>query len=152
MKKDCLTWEETPLGRFVAEQEFYNRNQVDKFKYREILKKGRQRIKNLRAINSSVRRIEKDVTFDLFTIEGGDFEVSVPVGRIDLLTDKEIIEVKVYPEWKNAIGQVKSYGKFFPEKSLRVHLFNTPEKGIPNYIKEVFIEEDIRLTHDFQPL
>jgi len=98
MKRDCLTWEETPLGRFAAQQEFYNRNQVNKFKYREILQKGRQRIKNLRAINSAVRRIEKDVTFDLFTIEGGDFEVSVPVGRIDLLTDKEIIEVKVYPE------------------------------------------------------
>lgn len=40
----------------------------------------------------------------------GDQEVSVPGGRIDILTTDYAIEVERAPKWKNSIGQALWYG------------------------------------------
>jgi hypothetical protein len=53
----------------------------------------------------------------------GKTEVTTPVGRIDILTKTEIIEIKSSKNWKNAIGQVKAYGQYHPDRRLRIHLF-----------------------------
>lgn len=52
---------------------------------------------------------EKVVRDALESRIGGMPEVLCPAGSIDLLTINEVIEVKHYREWKNAIGQVMSY-------------------------------------------
>lgn len=44
----------------------------------------------------------------------GRIEVPTEAGRIDILTDTEVIEVKRSNKWKDAIGQVKSYGYYYP--------------------------------------
>lgn len=54
---------------------------------------------------------------------GGLIEVATPAGRIDLLTDSEIIEVKAIKDWKAALGQVLVYSAFYPEHQKRLHLF-----------------------------
>ncbi|MDV3002505.1 MAG: hypothetical protein N5P05_004160 (plasmid) [Chroococcopsis gigantea SAG 12.99] len=54
---------------------------------------------------------------------GGLSEISTPVGRIDLLTDTEIIEVKRFGDWKAALGQILIYSAFYPEHQKRIHLF-----------------------------
>lgn len=54
---------------------------------------------------------------------GGLTEVATPAGRIDLLTQTEIIEVKHLSEWKAAMGQVLAYSGFYPEHKKRIHLF-----------------------------
>lgn len=54
---------------------------------------------------------------------GGLAEVSTPAGRIDLLTDEEIIEVKRISDWKAALGQILVYSAFYPEQDARLHLF-----------------------------
>lgn len=61
---------------------------------------------------------------------GGQTEVVTAVGRIDLLTEAEIIEVKQVSDWKAALGQLLTYSSFFPEHTKRIHLFGdcTPEK------------------------
>ena len=43
--------------------------------------------------------------------------------RIDVMTKTTIIEVKRYKCRCDAIGQVSYYGEFYPNKSLRIHLF-----------------------------
>ena len=54
---------------------------------------------------------------------GGLTEVSTPAGRIDLLTDDEIIEIKRINDWKAAFGQILVYSGFYPEHRKRLHLF-----------------------------
>lgn len=54
---------------------------------------------------------------------GGLIEVSTPAGRIDLLTDTEIIEIKRFGDWKAALGQILIYSGFYPEHRKRIHLF-----------------------------
>ncbi len=43
-------------------------------------------------------------------------ELQVSYGRIDILTDKEIIEVKEGFVWKSALGQILIYGHFYLDK------------------------------------
>lgn len=72
---------------------------------------------------SVIRLTEKDVQVQLHAIVGGDMEVVTPVGNIDILTDTEIIEVKEAKSWKNAIGQLLTYGYYYPNHQKRLHLF-----------------------------
>lgn len=54
---------------------------------------------------------------------GGVAEVVTPVGKIDLLTSTEIIEVKAFKDWKAALRQVLVYSGFYPKHKKRIHLF-----------------------------
>lgn len=53
--------------------------------------------------------IEKEIIYELHNYFGGEMEVIIPAGRIDLITDDSIIEVKEINNWKHAIGQVLAY-------------------------------------------
>lgn len=53
----------------------------------------------------------------------GAVEVITAVGRVDLLTATEVIEIKEINDWKGALGQILAYSSFFPEHSKRIHLF-----------------------------
>lgn len=50
-------------------------------------------------------------------------EVHTLVGKIDILTDYEIIEVKTISSWKSAVGQILIYGYYYPSHQKRIHLF-----------------------------
>jgi len=69
-------------------------------------------------------RVEQVVRDRLHESLGGMKEVVTAVGRIDLLTDSEVIEVKGSGDWKGALGQVLAYGSFYPTHSKRIHLFS----------------------------
>ena len=54
-------------------------------------------------------------------------EVQTPVGRIDLLCQREIVEVKRWVYWKDALGQVLAYSCYHPTHAKVIHLIgNTP--------------------------
>lgn len=44
-------------------------------------------------------------------------------GSIDVFTKNEVIEGKHYKNWKSGIGQVISYGAYYPSHKKRLHLF-----------------------------
>ncbi len=73
-------------------------------------------------------------------------EKNTPVGRIDILTPTEVIEVKKVCGWKWAIGQVKSYGLYYPKHKLRIHLFGAMTESKLKTIKEHCKAEGIALT------
>lgn len=50
-------------------------------------------------------------------------EVSTISGRIDILTSTEVIEVKQVKKYKHAMGQVASYGYYYPQHQKRIHLY-----------------------------
>jgi hypothetical protein len=68
---------------------------------------------------------EKTIADTLAKKIGGDREVCVRNGRIDILTEDEIIEVKTYNNRYNAIGQVLLYcHKHAKDLKPRIHLFD----------------------------
>ena len=67
--------------------------------------------------------IERQVRDRLKTELGGEVEIVTAVGRIDLLTAIEVVEIKNINDWKGALGQILAYSAFFPEHSKRIHLF-----------------------------
>lgn len=55
---------------------------------------------------------------------GGEIEVGVEAGFIDLLTETKLIEIKYGPNWKNGIGQLIAYGSFYPKHDKVLYLFD----------------------------
>jgi hypothetical protein len=78
---------------------------------------------------------------------GGKIEVHIDkVGRIDVLTKTEIIEVKNTKGWKSAIGQIKSYGKYYPKHKMRIHLFGKLTESKLETIQALCNQEGVTLT------
>jgi hypothetical protein len=76
----------------------------------------------------------------LAVAEGGKIEVSIPGGRIDVLTNSEVIEVKAARNWMHALGQVQIYGSHFPRHRKRIHLFGeltVPLKDIEKHCQRL---------------
>jgi len=76
----------------------------------------------------------------------GKTEVSIPVGRIDILTDTEIIEVKAAKQWKAALGQIIVYGKFYPRHQKRIHLFGDKLSCDSSLIERTCLENAIAVS------
>lgn len=76
---------------------------------------------------------------------GSRIEVPCSSGIVDILTDKELIEVKRAPMWKAALGQVLAYSSDFPRHRPRVHLFGPDAQHF--YVAAVTCERfGVRLT------
>ena len=59
---------------------------------------------------------------ELATAIGGKTEQWNEAGRVDVLTDSYVIEVKQARNWKHAIGQVLVYASYYPDKAPVVYL------------------------------
>lgn len=68
---------------------------------------------------------EKIIQIALSQVVNGKMEVPCAYGRIDILTDDQIIEVKNVTDWKSAIGQITVYGLLYPHHQKRIHLFGS---------------------------
>jgi hypothetical protein len=58
---------------------------------------------------------------------GGQTEVSTPLGRIDLLTDLALYEFKYYLKYKEALGQVLCYSRYYNRPNKVIVLFGCPD-------------------------
>jgi hypothetical protein len=76
----------------------------------------------------------------------GQMEVLTPVGRIDILTSTEIIEVKEAKSWKAAMGQVIAYGYFYPSHQKRIHLYGAIHSASKDYIEKVCRTSSVIVT------
>lgn len=95
--------------------------------------KEKNEIRNVELANSKKRRNRKKKTrkpkssretkiVDYYN-ELGQREVETPLGFIDLLTDKYLIEFKDFRSAKTALGQVISYSHFIRNKKKLIVLF-----------------------------
>ena len=79
----------------------------------------------------------------------GLLEVNTPCGKIDILTDNEIIEVKEYKLWKHALGQILSYSFYYPDKQKWIHLFDYNNNDIDiDIIKTIYNKYNIILSYE----
>jgi hypothetical protein len=61
---------------------------------------------------------------------GGMLEFGVPAGRIDVLTESTVFEVKQAHNWKHALGQVLVYGSYFPDREKVIVLVGKTQQHI----------------------
>ncbi len=78
----------------------------------------------------------------------GKIEVETPAGRIDVLTNTEIIEIKRAIKWKEAIGQILADSTYHPSKQKRIHLFGKLPKNSFEEIYNLCLEKNIKLTYE----
>lgn len=74
----------------------------------------------------------------------GEMEAKTLAGNIDLLTNKYLIEIKSYDDWKNGLGQLISYGHYHADKQKILYLFDVNKQPL-SVIKEICRANDIRL-------
>ena len=86
-------------------------------------------VKSLEDIEPDDRKLDVEQQIQLRLQEelGGEIEVRTDFGYIDLLTDKELIEIKEASNWKHGVGQLLAYSVFYKDRVLRLHLFNTKD-------------------------
>ncbi len=71
-------------------------------------------------------------------------EVKCKYGRIDILTDNSIIEVKIAECYKHALGQILFYNQIYPKKYMYVYLFDVKKENIEE-IREIYEKFNVKL-------
>ena len=69
-------------------------------------------------------RPEEAVQEELARALTAEREVQCRCGRIDLLTDKLLIEVKCIDDWKSGLGQLIAYGLDYPDRERVLYLYD----------------------------
>lgn len=83
----------------------------------------------------SKRVREKDIRDALAKRLGGETEWVSPAGFLDIITNSEVIEIQHHIDWKSGLGQVSSYGAFYPTHKKRLHLFAQKGEEASKYFK-----------------
>lgn len=94
------------------------------------------------------KQTENSIAAELKTREGGHGEITILTGRVDLLTQSEVIEVKCVGNWKHAIGQAVVYQLSYPEKKPRIHLFGKSNANQKRIILEACRKLSITVTFE----
>lgn len=76
-------------------------------------------------------------------------EAPCRIGKIDILTNTEAIEIKPTKNWKHAVGQALTYG-ISTNKSPRIHLYGS--KRLCNNKEKIIKDLGIRLTYDLDEI
>lgn len=93
---------------------------------------------------------ERTIQVKLARKLGGQMEVACEHGTADIVTEDEVIEVKKLEKYVHALGQAIAYGRTYPEKRKRVHLFGLEMEDGPTVkkAKELFCQLDIVCTYE----
>lgn len=76
-------------------------------------------------------------------------EVPTLAGKIDILTERELIEVKSVNNWKCAVGQVLIYGQSYCDRQKRIHLFGEASPSFLSMIRSYCAVFDIEVTWEY---
>ncbi len=107
--------------------------------YKSLLERSKYKIKHQNKEKQISDRIAIELT--------GKREVVINnCKRIDILTDKHIIEVKNDKKKFEAIGQILYYSVFCPGKMKRIHLFDWQEKD--ETYEQICDDLDIEVTYE----
>lgn len=101
--------------------------------------------------DKKTKRVSKECLLKLNLakqLNGSQVEVSTPAGNIDILTDSEVIEVKHWKKWKEGIGQVLCYGKYFPDHTKRIHFFGNASDRFKEIVLSHCVDFQIVVTEE----
>lgn len=80
---------------------------------------------------------------------GARTEVICRVGRVDVMTNAEAIEVKSVNRWKHGLGQAVAYGAA-TKKIPRLHLYGRRRLG--RYEEDIIAAAGVRISYDLDEL
>ena len=89
--------------------------------------------------------LEKNIQEVLHSQLGGEIEVTTIHGKIDLLTDNSIIEIKTYKNYLSALGQIIGYSELYPDKKKKIYLFDVPLCNKIKVIKSLYKKNNVKL-------
>lgn len=101
----------------------------------KITKKGYEYITG-KFRDKTYNAVEHKIRNKLAVKLNGNIEVLTPVGRIDILTDKEVIEIKKVARWKSAIGQILVYGYYYPNHKKVIYLYGNINTDMQKLIEK----------------
>ena len=87
--------------------------------------------------SNEINEKEKKILIQLHKKMGGEKEVKCKNGIIDLITNDEIIEIKIFNNWKHAIGQILVYACDYPTHQKKLILFGEENKYKFEKIKSI---------------
>lgn len=99
-------------------------------------------------LNDKKKQTEKSVQNRLYEELGGDREVQVLAGSIDLLTCTEIIEIKNARDWKSGVGQLMVYGYDYLSHSKRLHIFGKTSGSYQRMVEKYCYPLRIKVTYE----
>jgi hypothetical protein len=80
-------------------------------------------------------------------LKNGTFQIT-PIGVIDILTETEIIEIKMFAHWQKSIGQILSYSYYYPEHNKKIYFFgNKLSKEKEKILKVIANNSKIKLYY-----
>lgn len=100
------------------------------------------------SVNPVDKRPEQEVSNRLQKKLGGIREDINPSGVADLVTDKELIEVKNCINWQQAVGQILDYAQHYPNKTMRIHLFGAKADTKAIDARKVCTPLNIEVTYE----
>lgn len=94
------------------------------------------------------RQKEKEIQARISHELKGQTEVLTESGYIDVLTNDEIIEIKIANKWMHAMGQILCYASddHFSSYKKRIHLFDVNDSINIHRIKKIYNKYNISLT------
>jgi hypothetical protein len=150
-RKDNHTWIHPRLATHLAQwisSDFAVKvsGWIEEWKKREDNQK--KYIESFEQIKSNPREdIESVISNRIAKEINGEREVETRFGKIDVLSDIWLIEVKNIKKWHNGIGQILIYSEDYPEKRKRLHLFGQTIKNI-NDIEMICNKYGIEVTFE----
>ena len=98
---------------------------IDKWKSTNVenKKEYKDSLFNIKADTNNLNK-EKEIQTKLNEELGGEIEIKTEFGFIDILTEDELIEIKIGHDWKCGIGQLLAYGEYYKDHVKRLHLFD----------------------------
>lgn len=75
--------------------------------------------------------------------------MSCPAGTTDIVTDIQLIEIKKWRHWKDAVGQIFAYKRYFQNRINIIHFFGIrPKQKLYNVIKETLESYGIEMVEE----
>lgn len=101
----------------------------------------------IREMSDNIKEI--DIQRRLEAETGGGHETCL-AGIPDIVTQKKLIEIKRWKDWKHALGQVMAYREFFPNREAKIHFFGYKPRNAQKLevIYKILRKYDIRVTEE----
>lgn len=96
----------------------------------------------------SYKLSEKNVQDRLSKRLGFATEVSTPIGRVDMLGDDILCEIKTASQWKHGLGQLCGYSQYYLTHKLYLCLFDINKSTDIKTIKKVCKEFGVVVVND----
>jgi hypothetical protein len=92
--------------------------------------------------------LEVEVSRRLASSLNAEREVRTPVGRIDVLSEDYVIEVKEFSQWKAGFGQVFVYQQYHPDKKAVLYLYGDINHQMLNQIVKCCAKGNVEVWHE----